>query len=334
VEAKKIFFVYNPRAGKAKIQSRLCDIIDIFAKAGCEITVYPTQKEGDAALAVRNKKKRYDLLVCSGGDGTLDEAVNGMIKSSKRIPIGYIPAGSTNDFAMSLGLPKDMCKAAEVIVSGRDYPCDIGTFNEACFVYIAAFGLFTDVSYETSQQIKNVLGHMAYLLEGVKRISSIKSYALKVRYRESSVPSVDGQQEGAQEEMQIKMPLDIEIPLESQPEKQEKTIEGDFIFGMVTNSLSVGGFKRITGKYVELDDGEFEVTLIKKPSNPLEINTILAALINRNINTDYMYCFKTREITFESEEAIPWTTDGEFGGSHRNVHIENMKRAVTIRVPE
>ena len=302
METKNILFVYNPRAGKAKIRSRLCDIIDIFAKAGCEITVYPTQKEGDAVSVIRNKKKRYDLLVCSGGDGTLDEAVNGMIKCSKRIPIGYIPAGSTNDFAMSLGLPKDMCQAAEVIVSGRDYPCDIGTFNEDCFVYIAAFGLFTDVSYETSQQIKNVLGHMAYLLEGVKRISSIKSYRLKVCYKE--------------------------------PDGTDGTIEDEFIFGMVTNSLSVGGFKRITGKYVELDDGEFEVTLIKKPSNPLEINTIIAALLNRNINTDYMYCFKTREITFRSETEIPWTTDGEFGGNHKNVHIENMKQAVTIRVPD
>jgi len=126
------------------------------------------------------------------------------------------------------------------------------------------------------------------------------------------------------------MPLDIEIPLETQPEKQEKTIEGDFIFGMVTNSLSVGGFKRITGKYVELDDGEFEVTLIKKPSNPLEINTILAALINRNINTDYMYCFKTREITFESEEAIPWTTDGEFGGSQPVNRVANCQKALRI----
>ena len=306
MEAKNILFVYNPRAGKAKIRSKLCDIIDIFAKAGCEVTVYPTQQEGDAARAVMNKKKRYDLLVCSGGDGTLDETVNGMIKCSKRIPIGYIPAGSTNDFAMSLGLPKDMCRAAEVVVSGEDYPCDIGAFNENCFVYIAAFGLFTDVSYVTSQAIKNVLGHMAYLLEGMKRISSIKSYKLKVCYR-SSEQEADG---GA-----------------------EKTIEDEFIYGMVTNSLSVGGFKRITGKYVELDDGEFEVTLIKKPSNPLEINMIIAALLNRNINTDYMYCFKTREITFEAEGEIPWTTDGEFGGNHKSVHIENMKQAVKIRVP-
>lgn len=338
MDAKNILFVYNPRAGKAKIRTKLCDIIDIFAKAGCEITVYPTQQEGDAVRAVRNKKKRYDLLVCSGGDGTLDEAVNGMVKCSKRIPIGYIPAGSTNDFARSLGLPKDMCKAAEAIVSGADYPCDIGAFNEECFVYIAAFGLFTDVSYETSQQIKNVLGHMAYLLEGVKRISSIRSYRLKVRYRESCKDAVQvscGGDAAAQEERACLAGVpETGEPVQGIDGEGGKVIEDEFIFGMVTNSLSVGGFKRITGKYVELDDGEFEVTLIRKPSNPLEINMIIAALLNRNINTDYMYCFKTREITFEAEGEIPWTTDGEFGGNHRYVHIENMKQAVCIRVPE
>lgn len=316
MEAKKVLFVYNPRAGKAKIRGKLCDIIDIFAKAGYEVTVHPTQKEGDAVRTVMNKKKRYELLVCSGGDGTLDEVVNGMIKSSRQIPIGYIPTGSTNDFAESLGLPKDMCRAAEVIVSGRDYACDIGAFNEECFVYIAAFGLFTDVSYETSQEIKNVLGHMAYLLEGVKRIPAIKSYKLKVRYQEIIKTK-------AQEDVLENMEDSAAI---------EKVIEDEFIFGMVTNSLSVGGFKRITGRYVELDDGEFEVTLIKKPSNPLEINMILAALLNQNINTDYMYCFKTPEIIFEAEEALPWTMDGEFGGNHKTIHIKNMKQAVKIRI--
>ncbi len=323
MNAGNILFVYNPCAGKAKIHGKLCDIIDIFAKEGYEITVYPTQREGDAVRAVMEKKKRYDLLVCSGGDGTLDEVVNGMVRCSKKIPIGYIPAGSTNDFAKSLGLPKDMCRAAEVIVSGKDYPCDIGAFNEKCFVYIAAFGLFTDVSYETSQEIKNVLGHMAYLLEGVKRISSIKSYRLKVCYKDAC--------KDTEKEDQI---MEDQIIEDSADCEEEKVIEDEFIFGMVTNSLSVGGFKRITGKYVELDDGKFEVTLIKKPSNPLEINMIIAALLNRNINTDYMYCFKTRRITFEAETEIPWTTDGEFGGSHKYVCIENMKQAVKIRVPD
>lgn len=306
MEKEKILFVFNPRAGKAKIRNKLCDIIDIFVKAGYEVTVYPTQEEGDAVRAVRDKKEDYDLVVCSGGDGTLDEVVNGMMKCQKQVPIGYIPAGSTNDFGKSLGIPKNMQKAAEAIANGLDYACDIGEINGESFVYIAAFGLFTDVSYETSQEIKNVLGHMAYILEGMKRLSSIKSYRLKITYRNKS------EEEGYRDE----------------------TIEDEFIFGMVTNSISVGGFKRITGKYVELDDGEFEVTLIRKPSSPLELNAIIAALLNRRINTDHMYCFKTAKIVFESEEEIPWTTDGEFGGCHKRVEIKNQKQAVKIRIPE
>lgn len=301
MKEKRMLFVFNPRAGKAKIKGRLCDIIDIFVKAGYRVAVYPTQYEGDAIRAVREKEEEVDLLVCSGGDGTLDEVVNGMIQSSRQIPIGYIPAGSTNDFAESLGIPKDMTAAAQVCATGADYSCDIGSINEECFVYIAAFGLFTDVSYETSQDIKNVLGHMAYILEGMKRLPAVKSYRLKVSYKNE--------------------------------EGEKETIQDDFIFGMVTNSISVGGFKRITGEFVELDDGEFEVTLIRTPSSPLDINTIIAALLNRNINTDYMYCFKTSRITFEAEEEIPWTTDGEFGGNHKCVKIKNMKQAVKIRIP-
>lgn len=298
---RKLLFVFNPRAGKARIRNKLCDIIDIFTKADYEVTVYPTQYEGDAIRAVRDRGQSFDLLVCSGGDGTLDEVVNGMIKSDEQIPIGYIPAGSTNDFAGSLKIPKDMYKAAEIIMGGRDYACDIGNFNEECFVYIAAFGLFTDVSYETSQNIKNVLGHMAYILEGVKRLSAIHSYKLKVRYKDE----ITG---------------------------EDRELEDEFIFGMITNSLSVGGFKRITGKNVELNDGKFEVTLIRKPMNLLDINVIRSSLLNRRIDMNHMYCFKTSEIYFEAEKEISWTMDGEFGGNHSIVHIKNMKQAVKIRV--
>ncbi|WMC91508.1 diacylglycerol/lipid kinase family protein [Kineothrix sp. MB12-C1] len=293
---KEMLFVYNPRAGKAKIKNKLQDIIEVFVKGGYEVTVYPTQHEGDAIGVVQNKKDRYDIVVCCGGDGTLDEVVNGMVLCEKKVPIGYIPAGSTNDFASSLGIPKDMVKAARLIVEGKDYACDIGAFNKECFVYIAAFGIFTEVSYETSQDIKNVLGHMAYILEGMKRIPNIRSYRLKIRHGDT-------------------------------------VIEDEFIFGMVTNSTSVGGFKRITGKYVELNDGEFEVTLIKMPKNPLELNNTLTALLSRNIHADYMYCFKTSQVTFESDDEIAWTLDGEFGGNHKEVNINNMKQAVKIRIP-
>lgn len=293
---KKMFFVYNPYAGKATIRNKLLDIIDIFVKGGYEVTVYPTQAEGDAVYRVAELEDQYDIVVCSGGDGTLDEVVTGMMRREVILPVGYVPAGSTNDFAGSLGLPKNMLSAAETVVRGEEFPCDIGSFNDDTFVYIAAFGLFTDVSYETSQEFKNIVGHLAYLLEGMKRIANIPSYHVKI-YNE------------------------------------EIQIEDDFMFGMITNSVSVGGFKRITGKYVELNDGEFEVTLIKRPRNPIELNQIMAALVMKTIDTECMFCFKASRLTIEAEEPIAWTLDGENGGRHEKAVISNLKEALRIMVP-
>lgn len=294
---KKMLFIYNPRAGKSQIRSNLLDMIDIFVKAGYEVTAYPTQAQGDGIKAVTERQiGYYDMIACSGGDGTLDEVVTGMMQCEKRLPIGYVPAGTTNDFAGSLGIPRSMEKAARVIVDGRSFRCDVGGFNENIFVYIAAFGLFTDVSYETRQDMKNVLGHMAYVLEGMRKLSKVKSYAMKVT-------------------------------------SGDRAIEGDFIFGMITNSLSVGGFKKITGDNVKLDDGVFEVTLIRRPGNPVELNTIMAAMVNRNIDTDLMECFTASELQIESAEEIAWTLDGEFGGRHSRVEIQNYKQALEIRVP-
>lgn len=296
MDKKKMLFIYNPHAGKANIRSNLLDMIDIFTKAGFEVTAYPTQQQGDAVKATKERADDFQILACSGGDGTLDEVVTGMMECDNRIPIGYVPAGTTNDFAKSLGISAGMIKATESIVNGRIFPCDVGSFNEDTFIYIAAFGLFTDVSYATDQQIKNVLGHMAYILEGAKRINSIPSHHVKYIH--------DG----------------IET-------------EDDFMFGMITNSLSVGGFRKITGKNVELDDGLFEVTLIKKPKNMIELNMIIGSLVGRKIVTEYMDCFKTSEIFIETEENIPWTLDGEFGGYHSQVKIANEKKALEIIVP-
>ena len=292
---KKLLFIYNPRAGKAQIRTKLADILDVFARDGYELSVYPTQKQDDARRITAERARDFDLIVCSGGDGTLDETVTGMIQGGFCKPIGYIPAGSTNDFGGSLGLPKNMVKAAEAIAEGKNFSCDIGAFNEDIFVYIAAFGLFTDVSYETEQDMKNVLGHMAYVLEGMKRLPAIKSYPIRVSY-------------------------------------EDKIIVDDFIFGMITNSISVGGFKNITGKNVKLDDGVFEVTLIKKPKNPVELNNIILSLLNRDIDTKSMYCFRTAELTLESAEPLAWTLDGENGGAHKSVRIKNLHQAIEIRV--
>ena len=292
---RKLLFIYNPKAGKAKIKNKLADILDIFARAGYETTVFPTQGHGDARHFMEKRSKEYELVVCSGGDGTLDETVTGMIESGFRTPLGYIPAGSTNDFGGSLSLPKNMIRAAEIIMEGKSFLCDLGAFNDDVFVYVAAFGLFTEVSYETAQDVKNMLGHMAYVLEGMKRLSAIQSYPMRV--------SCDG-----------------------------NIIVEDFIFGMVTNSISVGGIKNITGKDVKLDDGMFEVTLIKRPKNPIELNNIVVSLLNRKIDTDVMYCFHASKISFESTEPVAWTLDGENGGSHKSVTIENIHQGMDIRV--
>lgn len=293
---KNMLFVYNPRAGKAQIRSNLLDIIDIFVKADYEVTAYPTQQPGDAIKAVRERRDGYDIVVCSGGDGTLDEVVTGMMQCEKKLPIGYVPAGSTNDFANSLSIPRSMIRAADVVVNGRNFGCDIGAFNDDSFIYVAAFGIFTDVSYATKQDLKNVLGHTAYLLEGVKRLSSIKSYWMKIYY-------------------------------------DDICLEDEYLFGMITNSDSVGGFRGITGENVELNDGLFEVTLVKKPLNPIELNDIIAALVDKRRHSDAIQSFKTSRLVIESNQEVAWTLDGEYGGDHKRAVVENQKEALQIRVP-
>lgn len=292
---KRMLFIYNPNAGTGILKPKLSEVLDIFTKGGYEVTVYPTQRTHDAVEKIQSYEGSYDLLVCSGGDGTLDEAVTGMQLRGTDIPLGYIPAGTTNDFAASLGIPKDILSAADTAVNGVPFSCDVGMFNDDHFIYIAAFGLFTDVSYETKQSMKNILGHLAYVLEGTKRIFNIPSYKIKVSH--------DGE-----------------------------SFEDEFIFGMVTNSRSVGGFKGIIGTNVVFDDGEFEVTLIRTPKSPIELNELLGAILMKQINPQRMYSFKSGNVRFECEEEIPWTLDGEFGGKHREVVIRDKKQALKIMV--
>ena len=294
---KKLLFVVNGHSGKGQIKNKLLDIIDIKIKEGYHVQVHTTQEREDATKVVREQAKYYDLVVCSGGDGTLDEAVTGMMQCEVRTPLGYIPAGSTNDFANSLEIPKDMIQAAKTAVLGVPFSCDVGEFNGDYFIYVAAFGIFTDVSYATSQELKNALGHVAYILEGAKRLHTIKSYHMRVEY--------DGNE-----------------------------IEGDFLLGMITNSTSVGGFKNMTGKDVKLDDGMFEVTLIHKPKNIIELNTIIASLTNLKDETDLIDSFRAESVKFYSEEEIPWTLDGEFGGDHKEVQIKDHCKAVDIMINE
>lgn len=294
---KRMLFIYNPNAGKGLLKAKLSDVLDIMVKAGYEVVVYPTQSYKDAYRKVVHMDKDYDIVVCSGGDGTLDEVVTGMMKRDKedRIPIGYIPTGTTNDFANSLHISRDIMEAADAVVHGRPFACDVGRFNKDVFVYVAAFGLFTDVPYQTDQKLKNALGHAAYVLEGVKRLSNVPSYHIKI--------TADGRE-----------------------------IEDEFMIGMITNSKSVAGFRSIMGKDVKFDDGEFEVMLIKKPKTLIGLQEIITALLIESFDTKHMYTFKAKEITLESKEEIPWTLDGEYGGQHEEVHIINKKQALEIMI--
>ncbi|NLP26066.1 MAG: YegS/Rv2252/BmrU family lipid kinase [Clostridiales bacterium] len=300
---KKLFFIFNPSSGKnsstgsSSIKSRLWRIIDIFTKGGYIVTTYPTQCHMDACEKIRKvcSEGSYDLIVCSGGDGTLNEVIHGIMISDNKLPLGYIPTGTTNDFAKTLGIPKKVINAAEWIVDGEPFSCDIGSFNERYFTYIAAFGAFTDVSYETPQQFKNIIGHSAYILEGLKRMGSLKSYKMRIEY--------DG-----------------------------NIIEDEFVFGMITNSSSIGGF--LSQDDVLLDDGVYEVTIIKKPSSVVELNLIVASLLNikeSKIN-DRVLFFRTSKISFYSETEIAWTIDGEYAGSEMEVSIENKNKAVDFYV--
>lgn len=291
---KKLYFILNLQSGKATMSSKLALVIDAFTKAGYEVTARPTQERMDACAAAKYAcGQGFDLIVCSGGDGTLNEVIQGVMRSDRKIPIGYIPAGSTNDFARGLGIPKNIMDAVQWIIDGKEFPCDVGSFNDKYFTYIAAFGAFTEVTYETPQQVKNFLGHLAYVLNGLSRLKNIKSYNMKITY-------------------------------------DDETIEDNYIFGMVTNSSSVAGLLSLNDFL--LDDGLYEVTLIKTPGNPLDLQRIIHSLLNIDIDIDtaYIKSFRTSKIKFECSEEIQWTIDGEFGGACKSVEVCNNKQAIML----
>lgn len=290
---KNLLFIYNPHSGKGMIKEHLSDIVDCFVKNNYQVGIYPTQGRLDAKEQIIHMAYQYDHIVCCGGDGTINEVVSGIMELQHKPSLGYIPAGSTNDFAQSIRLPKNMLEAAKVAINGLPVVVDVGGFGRKKFIYIAAFGAFTDVSYMTPQEMKNVIGHPAYIIEAVKQLTSLRTYHMKINY-------------------------------------DDNVIEGDYLYGMVTNSISVGGFKGITGKNIVLDDGLFEVTLIKQPKSPIDLQMILSGLIGMDIRSDSIISFKASKITFEGDEKVPWVLDGEYGGSPKKVKVCNYARAIKI----
>ncbi len=293
---KKLLFIYNQKAGKSTIKTNLAAVIEMFTKAGYDVTAHPTQGIGDAARVAKECTGDYDLLVCAGGDGTLGETAAGVYRSGTKTPIGYLPSGSTNDYAASIGLPKNIKDAVNTVLTGKPKGFDFGNFNDRNFLYVAAFGWFTDVSYATDQNLKNVFGHGAYVLEAGKRLFSMPQHHIKV---------VSG----------------------------DRKIEDDVVYGMVTNSNSVGGMKGFGWRTSDLSDGLFEVTLVLKPKNLVELSECVGSLLNGE-PYDKVLRFKTDRIEIDSDEEIKWSIDGEESNAYSHVVIENIQKAINVIVDD
>ncbi|MCL2564134.1 MAG: YegS/Rv2252/BmrU family lipid kinase [Oscillospiraceae bacterium] len=297
---KRIMLIINPISGRAQYKSEIPHILEVLCGRGAAVTVYMTQHSGHARELAESHAKRYDIVTCLGGDGTLAETISGLMELDHRPPIGYIPMGTTNDTATTLGLPKDATRAAEVILEGIPIPIDVGRFGQDYFTYIAAFGAFTEVSYQTPTENKRALGHLAYVLEGMGRLTKITPRKLTVEY-----DGTDG----------------------------KGKIEGEFIFGGVTNTTSIAGLWKLKPHLVDLGDGAFEVILVKSPRNILEFNAIFMDIVTQKYNSEYVKLFKAKQVRFQFEEPVPWTRDGEAGGEHTEVNLHVAQPGVQIFVP-
>lgn len=299
---KKLLFVYNPHSGKGEIGKALSDVLCVFTQAGFDCTVHPTAESNDGRNFIAEHGNEFDLIVCSGGDGMLHELVCGMTSQNIERPCGYIPTGTVNDFASSLDIPKTPIDAAKMIICENYEDIDVGVFNDTYFGYIAAFGMFTNVSYSTDQKVKNVLGATAYLLE------ALKSMNLKTFF-DSSVHAVISREGG-------------------------ELVEDDFIFGMTGNTHSVAGIKNFVPTNAEMNDGLIDGMFIKTPRTPLELNQIKNALLSQNYNDPYIICASSPEFKVMSTAEIPWTLDGEFGGNFQTARISVRNKSLKIAVPE
>ena len=291
---KKMLFVMNPFAGQRKANKYLPEIISLFNRAGYETNVYMTGGSGDAARMVQLRAKESDLIVCCGGDGTFNETVTGIIRAGADVPVGYIPAGSTNDFATSLKLPGSPMQAVQHILEGQPVSYDVGRFGERYFSYIASFGAFTRTSYATPQSVKNALGHMAYVLEGINELSQIRK-------------------------VHVRMELENEV------------LEDDYLFGAISNSTSVGGILTLNPSQVDMGDGLFEILLVRAPKNLAELPECILALQTQDYSNCGMITFRSAsKIKVCAPADVPWTLDGEREDGHSEVQVENLHHAIRL----
>ena len=294
---KKMLLFVNPAAGREEIQYELMNVISRFTAAGYHVTCHPTQKPKDVIEVLEACGEDYDMIVTCGGDGTLNETVTGLLHLKHRPVLGYIPAGTVNDFATSLRIPKTIEEAVTNIIEGRPFPVDMGGFNDQYFTYVAAFGAFTKVSYATPHASKQALGRAAYILEGVRSLSDI---------RPIQVTAVAG----------------------------DTRIEDQVILGMITNATSVGGFKALDDDYVKMDDGLNELVLVRAPKDLVEFNAILGCLIARDFSPDWFHILQAEQVILDFQEPVPWTLDGEYGGETAHAEIVNSPTPLKIMVPK
>ena len=290
---KKLLFIVNPRAGRSKSRSPLFDAIAVFSQAGYLVSLHKTTAPGDAAITVAREGGDYDLVVAAGGDGTLNEVISGLMKLEHRPLLGYLPQGSTNDFAASLQISGNPVMAAMSIV--RNVPCqlDIGQWNERCFVYVASFGAFTKSSYSASQAAKNALGHFAYILEGMKDLNTLRPYRVRL--------TADGE-----------------------------VLDGEYLFGAVCNSTSIGGLMKLDPERVVLDDGKFELLLVPNPRTALDLQNLVVALLNQQYDSEGLVFRHVSSIHLETAEDLPWSLDGEYAPSAAKVNIHNHQAALRM----
>lgn len=290
---KKLLFIMNPFAGQKKANKALSDILLIFSQAGYEVITHMTTGQGDAVTAAQNRGKDVDLVVCCGGDGTLNETVTGLLRAGAKTPIGYIPAGTTNDFASSLNLSGNMLQAARDIVEGEPVPYDVGKFGDRYFSYVASFGAFTKSSYVVPQNIKNALGHTAYVLGGISEISQIRKEHIRME--------IDGQ-----------------------------VVEDDFLFGAICNSTSIGGILTLDPKQVDMGDGLFEILLVRAARNLEEIGECIRAVQSQKYNCEMITFRSARSVRIFADREMPWTLDGEREDGHEEVMAENLHHAIHL----
>ena len=290
---RKLLFLVNPNAGQRRVNKSLGEIIGIFNEGGYEVTVFMTTGPGDGTRIVRDRAKDYDLVVCAGGDGTLNETITGLMEAGADCPIGYIPCGSTNDFAATLKLSMDVVQAARDILLGAPVEYDLGKWGERYFSYIASFGAFTRVSYATPQNLKNALGHLAYVLSGIQELPQIRSIPM--------VLELDGER-----------------------------VEGKYIFGAVSNSTSVGGVFTLDPRLVDLRDGKFEVILVRLPRDGGELAACISAIQSGTYDCAAITFRSVSRLTVRQDPAVVWTLDGERAEGQEEITIENLHRAIRL----